>query len=265
MRRSFRMAAGPDSRPGGLGEPYSLDWSRRIEDALARDLFALHGQRIVDVVSGATLRHELFLRMVDRKRLIPAGEFVMAAEEFGSIQEIDGWVVGRAIEVAAVGHPVDLNLSLRSTDRTMLGLIRGELERTGADPSNVVLELSEPQLEAALDTGAEFIRGVDELGCRIALDGFVEGGPRGALLRQLPIAYVKLGPPFIDRLAVERTKRRRVSSAVLLAHRSGQRVIAQGVESVATLERLEDLGIDEAQGYALGPPESLQSLIGAAA
>src|SRR5262249_29329412 len=154
MRRSFRMAAGADSRPGGLAEPYSLDWSRRIEDALARDLFALHGQRIVDVVSGATLRHELFLRMVDRKRLIPAGEF-------GSIQEIDGWVVGRAIEVAAAGHPVDLNLSLRSTDRTMLGLIRGELERTGADPSDVVLELSEPQLEAALDTGAEFIRGVD--------------------------------------------------------------------------------------------------------
>jgi EAL domain-containing protein (putative c-di-GMP-specific phosphodiesterase class I) len=56
-----------------------------------------------------------------------------------------------------------------------------------------------------------------------------------------------------------------VSSAVLKAHRSGQRVIAQGVETLPTLEQLEDLGIDEAQGHALGPPESLDTLTGATA
>jgi len=72
---------------------------------------------------------------------------------------------------------------------------------------------------------------------------------------------VKLGPPFIDDLAGSRETRRLVGSAVLMAHRSGQRVIAQGVEDLATLEQLEDLGIDEAQGYALGPPESLDSLL----
>ncbi len=241
-----------------------LDWSHRIEEALERDLFVLHGQRIVDVISGTTMRHELFLRMSGRRRLIPAGEFVMAAEEFGSIQEIDRWVVSRAIEVAASGHPVDLNLSLRSTDEAMLALIRERLRETGADPGDLVLELSESQLEAALDTGGAFMRCVDELGCKIALDGFVEGGPRGALLRQLPIAYVKLGPPFIDDLASDRDKRRLVRSTVLMAHRSGQRVIAQGVEDLATLEQLEDLGIDEGQGYALGAPESLGSLLSAA-
>src|SRR5258705_2804593 len=116
------MVNGEESGPGGLLRP--LDWSRRIEEALERDLFVLHGQRIVDVITGATMRHELFLRMVDQKRLIPAGEFVMAAEEFGSIREIDRWVVARAIEVAATGIPVDLNLSVRSTDGAMVELIR---------------------------------------------------------------------------------------------------------------------------------------------
>ena len=86
------MVSGEESGPEGVLRP--LDWSRRIEEALERDLFVLHGQRIVDVATGATMRHELFLRMVDRTRLIPAGEFVMAAEEFGSIREIDRWVVG---------------------------------------------------------------------------------------------------------------------------------------------------------------------------
>ena len=259
------MAAGQESGHEARGELRPLDWSHRIEEALERDLFVLHGQRIVDVISGATMRHELFLRMVDRRRLIPAGEFVMAAEEFGSIREIDRWVVARAIEVAATGMPVDLNLSVRSTDEPMVDLIRERLEETEADPRDVVLELSESQLTESLDSGGAFVNAVAGLGCQIALDGFVEGGPESFLLRRLPISYVKLGAPFIEDLAEDRGKRRRVSSAVLKAHRSGQRVIAQGVETLPTLEQLEDLGIDEAQGHALGPPESLDSLTGATA
>jgi len=232
---------------------------------LERNLFVLHGQRIVDVPSGATMRHELFLRMVDRKRLIPAGEFVMAAEEFGSIREIDRWVVTRAIEVAATGLPVDLNLSVRSTDAAMVALIRDELESTGADPRDVVLELSEAQLSEALDGGEAFVNAAVELGCQIALDGFVQGGPESFLLRRLPIGYVKLGAAFIDGLADDRGKRRAVTTAVVKARRSGQRVIAQGVETLATLQILDGLGVDEAQGHALGPPESLESLTGATA
>jgi EAL domain-containing protein (putative c-di-GMP-specific phosphodiesterase class I) len=247
----------------GAGELRPLDWSRRIEEALERDLFVLHGQRIVDVISGETVRHELFLRMVDRSRLIPAGEFVVAAEDFGSIREIDRWVVGRAIEVAAAGIPVDLNLSVRSTDEAMVDLIHERLEATTADPHDIVFELSERQLTEGLDAASAFVNAVADLGCQIALDGFVEGGPQSSLLRRLPIGFVKLGALFIDNLAVDRGKRRTVSSAVLKAHRAGQRVIAQGVESLITLEHLEGLGIDEAQGYALGPPESLDSLTGA--
>src|SRR3954447_8689732 len=101
------MFSGQESGTGSGEALHPLDWSRRIEEALERDLFVLHGQRIVDVATGVTVRHELFLRMVDRKRLIPAGECVMAAEEFGSIREIDRWGVAKASDVAAAGIPVD--------------------------------------------------------------------------------------------------------------------------------------------------------------
>jgi EAL domain-containing protein (putative c-di-GMP-specific phosphodiesterase class I) len=218
----------------------------------------------VDVRTGETVRHELFLRMVYRKRLIPAGEFVLEAEKLGSILAIDRWVVGRAIDVAASGVPVDLNLSMRSTDHGMLELIDSQLDETGADPDDVVLELSEAQLNAAMKRGGEFLEGVTELGCRVALDGFIEGGRNSYLLRTLPIAFVKLGPPFVGDLVGDRAQRRAVADAVRLAHRWGQRVIAQGVESMAILELLEDLGVDEAQGNALGPPEPLDSLLAAA-
>jgi EAL domain-containing protein (putative c-di-GMP-specific phosphodiesterase class I) len=252
-------ATGPGSEGKGAGAPGN-DWSRRIGEALEKDLFVLHAQRIVDVGSGETQRHELFLRMVDEEEgLIPAGEFMLAAEELGSIREIDHWVVGRAIEIAASGHPVAINLSVRSADDELLDLIRRRIEASGAPPGHVVLELGEEQLRAGLESGEGFVRGVHELGCWIALDGFVEGGRRASLLKELPIDYVKLGGRFVSGLATDGRRRRKARNATTKAHDSGQRVIAQGVEDLVTLQQLQDLAIDEAQGYALGRPEPVEA------
>jgi EAL domain-containing protein (putative c-di-GMP-specific phosphodiesterase class I) len=102
-----------------------------------------------------------------------------------------------------------------------------------------------------------------DLGCRIPLDGFVTGGKGAFLLKRFPVDFVQLGPPFIGDLVVGRAKRRKVNGAVLKAHRHGQRVIAQGVEDLVTLELMQELAIDEAQGYALGWPESVDSMLGA--
>jgi EAL domain-containing protein (putative c-di-GMP-specific phosphodiesterase class I) len=252
---------GPGRDWGGEAGARRREWSRRIEEALRRDLFVLHAQRIVDVASGETVRHELFLRMAENGDLIPAGEFVLAAEELGSIREIDRWVVSRAIEVAATGHPVDLNLSVRSADDELLGLMRREIERTGADPEDLVVELSEEQLLADLRAREGFVRAAHELGCRIALDGYVQGGTRSVLLRELPIDFVKLGARFVSRLTADGRRRRKARNAAAKAHRAGQTVIAQGVEDLVTLQLLPEIAIDEAQGYALGRPEPIESLL----
>ena len=247
---------GKDGRAGGAR---GQGWSRRIEEALEKDRFVLHAQRIVDVASGETTRHELFLRM-SNGGLIPAGEFVITAEETGSIREIDRWVLGRAVEIAASGHPVDLNLSVRSADAELLQRMRGEVRETGANPGHLVLELSEEQLVKGLATGEGFVRGASELGCRIALDGYIQGGRGSALLKGLPIDFVKLGAPFVNGLAEDGRRRRKARNAAAKAHESGQKVIAQGVEDLITLQLLPELGVDEAQGYALGRPEPVESV-----
>jgi EAL domain-containing protein (putative c-di-GMP-specific phosphodiesterase class I) len=237
------------------------DWPRKIRDALARDQFVLHGQRIVNVASGATMRHELFLRMVDEERLIPAGEFVVVAEEHGSIREIDHWVVKRAIDIAAAGKAVHLNLSLRSTDSELLDLIAARLGETGTDPRDVVFELSEAQLAEGAEESGEFVRGMSELGCGLALDHFVQGGQDYVLLRRFALNYIKLGPAFLRDLAGDPVQQDLMASVVQKAHGFGQRIIAQGVEDLVTLQVLEALGVDEAQGHVLGAPEPIESLI----
>ena len=237
------------------------DWSRRLEDALTKDLFVLHAQPIVDVASGETVRHELFLRLAGGETLVPAGEFVFAAEELGSIGEIDRWVLSRAISLAAAGHALDLNVSVRSADEQLLELIRTGTGEAGVDPGQIVLELGERQLTAAPEPGARFVRGAHELGCGIALDGFVQGGRGTVLLRELPIDYVKLGARFVQGLADDGRRRRKARNAAAKAHANGQRVIAQGIEDLITLQLLQDLGVDEAQGYALARPEPVESLL----
>jgi EAL domain-containing protein (putative c-di-GMP-specific phosphodiesterase class I) len=256
------MAEGSAGGPGsdaGRARARRNDWSRRIGEALSRDLFVLHAQPIVDVAAGEILRHELFLRMVDDGDLIPAGEFVLAAEELGSIREIDHWVAARAIEIAASGHAVALNLSVRSADDELLELIRRRIEETGAAAEDVVLELSERQVLAGRRGGEGFVIGVHELGCQVALDGFIQGGRGAALLRKLPIDFIKLGGRFVNGLTEDGRRRRKARNATAKAHTSGQRVVAQGVEDLVTLQQLHDLEIDEAQGYALGRPEPVES------
>jgi EAL domain-containing protein (putative c-di-GMP-specific phosphodiesterase class I) len=216
---------------GGGEAVRPLEWPGSVKEAPeGAGLLVLHRQRIVDVRTGATVRHELFPRIVAGSRLIPAGEFVPAAEESRSIREIDCWVVGRAIEVAATGSPVHLNLSLLSIDEEMLELIRERLELTGADAGDLVLELAERQLLAASEEQLDLVQAGGDLGCELALDGDVEGGPDAFLLRRLPIDYVKLGSDFMGNLESDPARRSAVSGAALTAHRSGQLVIAHGVE-----------------------------------
>lgn len=255
------MARATTYAHGGEAESISIEWSRRIRDALDRDLFTLHAQRIVDLSSGETLRHELFLRMVAEERLIPAGEFVMVAEEFGTIGEIDRWVVGEAIEIAASGRAIHLNLSMRSIDAALLDLIRERLEATAADPGDLVFELGAEQLDETGEEGAEFIAAVDELGCGLAVDNFT-GGEASPLLGRLPLSYVKVDPELVGGVAGDSAARSTVSGIVLAAHRNRQRVIAQGVETLASLTALGELGVDEAQGHVFGPAEPVERALG---
>jgi EAL domain-containing protein (putative c-di-GMP-specific phosphodiesterase class I) len=255
------MASAMKAGAGELAQSVSIEWSQRIRDALDRDRFALHAQRIVDVGTGHTLRHELFLRMVDEERLIPAGEFVMVAEEFGLIGEIDRWGAGKAIEIAASGHAIHLNLSMRSIDAALLDLIRDRLGETGADPANLVFELGEAQLSDADEEGVDFVRAAAELGCPIAVDNFT-GRDASSLLRRYPLSYVKVGPALVGGITASPEARQTVSGIVLAGRRAGQRVIGLGVESLASLTALEQLGVDEAQGHVFGPAEPVEKALG---
>lgn len=146
-------------------------WMQRIQEALDEHRFVLHAQPIVDLATMRTVQHELLLRLEDPEEgLIGPGRFLPTAEAYGLAPSIDRWVIGQALEIAACGQPVELNLSAKSlTDPSLPYFIEGELKRTRADPASVVFEITETALienDAAVRNLAERLRG---FGCKLAL------------------------------------------------------------------------------------------------
>jgi PAS domain S-box-containing protein len=242
-----------------------LSWGGRIRDALAEDRFVLFAQPIVDI-AGQTVLHELLIRMIDNGgSVIAPGQFLPAAEQFGLILDIDRWVVGQAFELAGRGHRVALNLSAHSlTAPGLLDQFHAELQRTSADPSLVVVELTETALIGDEQAAALFIERVSALGCKLALDDFGTGYGGFTYLKQLPFDYLKIDLEFVRDLTTNKASEHVVRAIVSLALGFGQKTVAEGVENDETLRMLRALGVDYAQGYVIARPVPVTDVLATA-
>ncbi|MGZ6644989.1 MAG: EAL domain-containing protein [Solirubrobacteraceae bacterium] len=237
-----------------------IGWVGRIRDALDHDRFELHGQPIVDLASQGAVQHELLIRMRDESgELVPPGAFLPAAEEHGLIQEIDRWVLGRAVQIAAAGRAVEVNVSAASMSTPeFLAAVERELDASGADPALLVFEITETALMRQMDSGVAFAERLAGLGCRFALDDFGTGYGSFTYLKRLPVHYLKIDREFVRELASSPRDRHVVQAIVSLADGFEAQTIAEGVEDAETLELLRGYGVDYAQGYHLGRPAPLQ-------
>ncbi|HEY8583160.1 MAG TPA: PAS domain S-box protein [Capillimicrobium sp.] len=234
----------------------SLTWIERLRSALEEDRFVLHAQPIVDLATGATVQEELLIRLVDEGgAVVPPAQFLPTAESFAFVGEIDRWVVARGVAIAATGRRVHINLSGRSVgSETLLAELAEALEQTGADPTNVVFELTETAAITNMTAARDFAAHLRRLGCQLALDDFGTGFGSFTYLRDLPTDYLKIDKQFVGNLAHSSADLRVVESIVGVAAAFGQRTIAEGVEDEATLQLLRGAGVDFAQGYHLGRP-----------
>lgn len=238
----------------------ALSWVGRTRDAIDEDRLVLYSQPILSLKNGPASQ-ELLLRMIGPDgRIIAPGHFLPAAERYGLIGEIDRWVLKRAIRWAADGRRVEANLSAESiTDHDLLFVIEDELRATGADPSNIVFELTETALMHDLDAAERFAHAVVAMGCGLALDDFGTGFASFTYLKRLPVKILKIDIEFVRDLPSNPANQNLVKAIVGLALAFGQQTVAEGVENEETLTLLRDYGVDFAQGFHLGRPASMES------
>ena len=233
----------------------ALSWVGRIRDALDENRLVLYSQPIVPL-GRAHPAEEILLRMVDRDgEIVLPGEFLPAAEKYGLIAEIDRWVVCRSVELAAQGRTVECNLSAASLESPgMLSFIEEEIRKTGADPADLVFEITETALMTDLRAGAEFARSLAGLGCGLAIDDFGTGFGSLVYLKKLPITQLKIDIEFVRDLATNQANRDVVEAIVRLARAFNVCTVAEGIEDDATLECVRAAGVDFGQGFYLGRP-----------
>jgi len=270
--RNRVRAFSPDGNRQGEIEA-RLNWRNRIHEALEKELFLLHAQPILDLSRNQVSQYELLLRMnAEGGRILLPAEFLTVAEQSGSIQAIERWVVRRAIHLIAEHRQegwepcLEVNLSGKAfADPELLPTIRHELSTTGVNPTNLVLEVTETSAISNITQAQEFVRSLRDLGCRFALDDFGIGASSFYLLKHLAVDYLKIDGSFIRDLPRSSVDQHLVRAMVEVARGLGIQTIAEYVGDEETVRLLREYGVDYAQGYHIGRPDPTSEVISDAA
>jgi len=242
-----------------------VSWGQRIRRALEEDRFRLYGQAIERLDRPQERRYEVLLRLFEEGEIVLPGAFLQVAERYGLVHEIDRAVVGSSIDaLAQIEHPgvvFEVNLSGKSlSDPKLLPFIRDRIDRSGVDPSRLVLEITESAALSDAHKAQRFVETLRSIGCRFALDDFGVGFSSFYHLKHLAIDYLKIDGSFVRDVLHDPVDRHLVRAIVAVGRALGKETIAEYVEDLETKELLREIGVDYAQGYAVGRPEPLEKL-----
>ena len=236
-------------------------WADQIRDALDEDRIVLYRQPIIHLASREVHRHEVLIRMRSPEGdVLPPEAFMPDAERFDLVQELDRRAAHQAVSLIAAesnGEPLRLEVNVAAKtieDPEFTEALADALREEGADPANLILEVSEQVAVSDLKRARAFAERVAELGCGFALDNFGSGFGSFFYLKHLPVDHIKIDGDLIRGLSSSRVDREIVSSIVDVARSLDRETVGERVNDERTLELMKQLGVDYAQGFHLGPP-----------
>jgi diguanylate cyclase (GGDEF)-like protein len=259
-RNRIALFHGPDEHDRGSRR--SQTTSARIRDALTQNRLSLATQPIRNLASGGIERYELLLRMTGEDgQLLPAAAFIETAERSGMVQELDRWVVARALELLAereqVGDPVSLHVNLSGasmTDLTVLEFIERRLDEGKADPGRCTFEITQTARVDDLEAASSFADRLTEFGCEVAIDDYGTGFGPFDYLKKFPFDVIKIDGAFVRDMPRNDADQLTVKAIVQIARGLGKQTIAEFVQDDETTRMLREYGVDMAQGFHLGRP-----------
>ncbi len=246
-------------------------WAQRLREAMEARRFSLFGQLIRPAnqqEEGEDQQDiEVLLRMrdVEKRRLIPPGAFMPAAERYGLSTELDRWVVKNLMKTLlaylATGFPPArywVNLSGSSIgDKRFGDFLIGTIASSPLPPGTVNFEITETAVIRNIDVAKKLMNRLREMGCSFALDDFGNGLSSFAYLKELPIDRLKIDGMFVRDIVDDESDRLFVKSIIDISHSLGIKTTAEFVENDAILEAVCGMGVDFVQGFGIHKPELL--------
>lgn len=243
-----------------------LELESDLRLALERKELALHYQPIFDICECRVTALEALVRWKHPARgPLPPNKFIPMAEETGLIIRLGAWVLHEACLQAQAwqarglaGSRVAVNVSALEFARPdFVEHVCGTLDITGLRGDLLELELTETVLAHDLDDTRMKMSQLHARGIRIAIDDFGTGYSSLGYLARLPIDALKIDRSFVAEIETSKTAVSLIRGMVTLGHSIGKRVVVEGVETMAQLEVIRQIGCKEVQGYLLGRPAIL--------
>jgi diguanylate cyclase (GGDEF)-like protein len=242
--------------------------AHRLQAAVDAENFRMVYQPKYDMADHRVLEVEALMRWNDPElgEVYP-DEFIPVAEQTGIITDISMIVLRlvlrqiQAWERAGLELTVCINLS--GADILQLDFVRHaihQLASSGLDSSAVVFEITETMMMSDMDLALANIREFEKVGIRLAIDDFGTGFSSLAQLKTLPVQELKIDKSLVLRLDQDTDDQQIVRSTIEMAHYLGLKVVAEGVENIASLRILQAMGCDAVQGYYIARPMSAADL-----
>ena len=236
-----------------------------LRQAIERDQFFLQYQPIVDLKTGLVEGVEALIRWNHPNRgIIAPTEFIPTAEETGLIVAIGEWVTRTACKQYADWFAADSNATPNyiSINLSRQQLIQSDfpkffqsvLSEYGIAPSSVHFELTESEVMKGLAASVAAIKALRALGTKIDLDDFGTGYSSLACLHELPIDVLKLDRTLISKMDQGGYPSKLVELVLQLLSGSAMRVVAEGIETIGELSKLQNLQCHLGQGYYFSKP-----------
>jgi diguanylate cyclase (GGDEF)-like protein/PAS domain S-box-containing protein len=235
-----------------------------LREAIVRQQFEIHYQPIVQLQTGNIYKAEALLRWRHPERgLLPPAEFLPFAESNGLIVEIGDWVFRQAArqvqEWQRSLHPsfqVSVNKSpvqfRRDPDSYQSWF--DYLHELNLPPDSLVVEITEDVLVDGASHVIDRLGQYRSMGLQVSLDDFGTGYSSLQHLTRFDIDFLKIDQSFVAGLESEGGDLAMCEAIILMAHKLGLRVVAEGVETPMQRALLLDAGCDYAQGYVFAPP-----------
>ncbi|UTW10559.1 putative bifunctional diguanylate cyclase/phosphodiesterase [Marinobacterium rhizophilum] len=239
-----------------------------LRNALAQNEFQLVYQPIIEFSSGRVQKAEALIRWNHPVRgAISPMEFIPVAEETGLIVDIGNWVfheAARQTQQWRQRYQPDFQLSINTSplqlraDASSLQHWQRSLKSVGLPGSALAIEITESLL---MDAGfAERLIAMHELGIEVSLDDFGTGYSSMSYLKKFDIDYLKIDKSFVGNLQKGSSDFAICEAVIVMAHKLGIMVIAEGIETSSQLSILDTMGCDYGQGYLFSHPVSALEL-----
>ncbi|MDP1996362.1 MAG: EAL domain-containing protein, partial [Gallionella sp.] len=245
-----------------------------LRGALAGGQFRVYYQPILDLATGRIDKAEALLRWQHPQRgMVSPAQFIPLAEESGLIVEIGDWVFREAAQQVKrwrtlYGPMFQISVNKSPTQFRQSGTSHETwldyLRELGLPGPSIAIEITEGLLLDADSSVTDKLLEFRDAGMQVSIDDFGTGYSSLSYLKKFDIDYLKIDQSFVRDLVTDPNDRALSEAIIVMAHKLGLKVVAEGVETEAQRGLLSAAGCDYAQGYLFSrpvPPEEFETLM----